>query len=81
MRLTGLCLALIASLLVAEPAFAARISRDEAVVRAQKATGGGRVLAIDKIERNGQEVYRVKVLTGKGEIRVVLVDGDTGAVE
>jgi uncharacterized membrane protein YkoI len=43
----------------------------------QQATGG-RVLAVDQAQREGRLVWRVKVLTPKGEVIVVLIDAASG---
>ena len=73
-------LALIAALLlgVRVPVWA-EVSRDAAASLAQQASGG-RVLAVEKLERQGQIFWRVKVLTAAGEVRVVLVDAASGRV-
>jgi len=73
-------LALIATLLlgVSVPVWA-EVSRDAAASLAQQASGG-RVLAVEKLERQGQIFWRVKVLTAAGEVRVVLVDAASGRV-
>lgn len=42
----------------------------ESVRRVERETGG-RVLRIESIQRNGQDVYRMKVLTPGGRIRVM----------
>lgn len=60
----------------AAPAWA-DVSRDDAAATVQKATGG-RVLAVEKTERDGRVVWRVKVLTPQGEVKVVLIDAATG---
>ncbi len=60
----------------AAPAWA-DVSRDDAAATVQKATGG-RVLAVEQTERDGRVVWRVKVLTPQGEVRVVLIDAATG---
>jgi len=51
----------------------ARISLEQAVQTVQRATGG-RVLDAREV-RGG---YRIKVLTRRGEVRVVYVDANTG---
>lgn len=51
----------------------ADVSRDAAATMAQQATGG-RVLAVDQTQREGRPVWRVKLLTPKGEVIVVLID-------
>ena len=68
-----LCSAL---LVVANLAWA-DVSRDDAAAMAQRSSGG-RVLAVDKVEGSGQSVWRVKVLTPAGEVRVIQVDVATG---
>ena len=61
---------------LASPAWA-EISRDDATSLARQATGG-RGLAVEKIEREGRPVWRVKVLTPQGEVRLVLIDVASG---
>lgn len=68
--LTALLLAL------AAPAWA-DVSRDDAAAVAQRASGG-RVLAVERAQAGGKPVWRVKVLTPRGDVRVVLVDAATG---
>lgn len=69
---------LISALLIALalPAWA-DVSRDDAATVAQQASGG-RVLTVEKTERDGRPVWRVKVLTPQGEVRVVLIDAASG---
>lgn len=55
----------------------ADVSRDGAAAAAQQATGG-RVLSVERAESGGRLVWRVKVVTGRGEVRVVLIDAATG---
>lgn len=55
----------------------AEVSRDDAAAVVQKSSGG-RVLAVDKTEREGRQVWRVKVLTPQGEVKVVLMDVASG---
>ena len=72
------CFTLVTALLMALalPAWA-EVSRDDATSLARQVTGG-RVLAVEKIEREGRPVWRVKVLTAQGEVKVVLIDAATG---
>lgn len=42
---------------------------------------GGRVLAAQAVRESGRELYRIKVLTAQGEVRIVLVDAATGQME
>lgn len=55
----------------------AEVSRDDAANIAQQASGG-RVLAVDRAERDGRVVWRVKVVTAKGEVKVLLIDAASG---
>ena len=69
----ALCALLIA---VAAPAWA-DVSRDEAAATAQR-IGNGRVLSVEKTESERRPVWRVKVLTAQGEVRVILIDAGSG---
>jgi uncharacterized membrane protein YkoI len=69
-----LCAVLLA---LALPAWAA-VSRDEAAGIAQRAASGGRVLSVEKSEADGRAVWRVKVVTAQGEVRVILIDVASG---
>lgn len=55
----------------------ADVGRDEAVAAAQRATGG-RVLSVDRAESGRRPVWRVKVVTPQGDVRVMLIDVATG---
>ena len=70
------CAAMLAAIL---PAWATT-SRDDAAAAAQRASGG-RVLAVERAETGSRAMWRVKVLTPRGEVRIVLVDVATGRVE
>lgn len=72
--LTALTTALLITLTL--PAWA-EVSRDEAAATVQRASGG-RVLAVDRTDHDGRAVWRVKVLTAKGEVKVILVDATSG---
>jgi len=72
--LTALSTALLMTLTL--PAWA-DASRDDAAAIAQRASGG-RVLAVEKADREGRTVWRVKVLTPQGEVKVILVDAASG---
>lgn len=65
-------------LAVAAPAWA-DVGRDEAAAIAQRATAG-RVLAVEKADAGGRPAWRVKVLTGNGDVRMVVIDAATGRV-
>ena len=71
--LKPVCALLIA---LSAPAWA-DVSRDEAAAAAQRVSGG-RVLSVEKTESERRPVWRVKVLTDKGEVRVVLIDAGSG---
>ena len=71
--LRSLCAALI---VLASPAWA-DIGRDGAAAVAQRMSGG-RVLSVDKSDSGGRPVWRVKVLTAQGEVRVILIDAASG---
>ena len=60
----------------AVPAWAAA-SRDDAAATAQRESGG-RVLAVERSESGGRALWRVKVVTPRGDVRVILVDIATG---
>lgn len=70
------CALLLAAVL---PAWAAA-SRDDAAAVAQRETGG-RVLAVERAEVDGRAVWRVKVITARGDVRVILVDVATGRTQ
>ena len=72
--LTALTTALLMTLTL--PAWA-DVSRDEAAATAQRSSGG-RVLSVDRADQGGRAVWRVKVLTPRGEVRVILVDVASG---
>lgn len=55
----------------------ADVSRNDAAAIAQKASNG-RVLAVERSDAGGRPVWRVKVVTAGGEVRVILVDVATG---
>ena len=71
--ITLICLLLMA---LATPAWA-NMDRDAAAAVAQKASGG-RVLAVEKTERDGRAAWRVKVVTPQGEVKVMLIDAAIG---
>ena len=69
-------LILAAALAAALPAWA-DVSRDDAAAIAQRMTQG-RVLAVERSDSGNRPVWRVKVVTPGGDVRVVLVDVATG---
>ena len=71
---------LLCALLLAcgSPAWA-EVSRDQAAAVAQQASGA-RVLSVERAEIDGRAVWRVKVLSAQGEVRVILIDAASGRV-
>ena len=67
-----------AMLAVAAPAWA-NVSRDEAAAVAQQVSNG-RVLAVERAIAGDRPVWRVKVITPQGHVRVILVDLMTGRI-
>jgi hypothetical protein len=67
------CAAVVA---LALPAWA-DVSRDDAAAAAQR-MGGGRVLSVEKSGSGQRPVWRVKLLTAQGEVRVILIDAASG---
>lgn len=55
----------------------ADVSRDDAAAIAQRVSPG-RVLAVERAEAGNRPVWRVKLVTPGGDVRVVLVDMATG---
>ena len=72
---TLLCALLMA---LGTPAWA-DVSRDQAAAVAQQVSGA-RVLSVEKAERDGRLVWRVKVLSAQGEVKVILIDAASGRV-
>ena len=54
---------------------AAEISAQEAVDRVQKETGG-QVLNVQTLRMGNRKIFRIKVLTPSGQVRVVEVQAD-----
>jgi hypothetical protein len=69
-----LCAALLAG--AAAPSWA-DVGRDEAAAVAQR-VASGRVLAVDRAQSGDRPVWRVKIVTPAGDVRVILVDVATG---
>lgn len=62
---------------LAAPAWAA-VSRDEAATLAQR-VAPGRVLAVEQgVHVDNKLVWRVRMLTSAGELRLVVIDAATG---
>ena len=73
------CATLLSLCAASLPAWAAA-SRDDAAAAAQRQTGG-RVLSVERSDAGGRAVWRVKVVTSGGDVRVVLVDLATGQAQ
>ncbi len=69
-----------ALLLAATLPASAAVSREEAAATAQRSTGG-RVLAVEQADVGGRPVWRVKVVTERGDVLVILVDLATGRTQ
>ena len=61
------------ALTLGQPAWSA--SRDEAAAIAARQTGG-RVLSVERADSGRGPAWRVKVVTPRGEVRVVMVEAD-----
>ncbi|MCK4743934.1 MAG: PepSY domain-containing protein [Sulfuriflexus sp.] len=55
------------------------VSPNEAAERVRKELGG-RILAIETIQRKNKTFYRIKILTGRGVVRVINVNANTGRI-
>ena len=66
-----------AALIVAAAPAWADLSRDDAAAVAQRVSGG-RVLSVDRADAGRRPMWRVKVVTPRGEVRVIMVDATTG---
>lgn len=64
------------SFTLALPAWA-DVSRNQAVELAVKAYAG-RVLSVERVQRDGQTFWRIKLLTPQGEVRLVWIDVASG---
>ena len=70
---------LCAVLMALAPTAWADTNRDDAAAIAQRVSGA-RVLSVERAERGGNAVWRVKLLTPQGEVRVILIDVASGRV-
>ena len=68
---------IVALVLVLTTSAWADVSRDDAVTMAQQISGG-RVLSVEKTEHEDRPVWRVKVLTAQGEVKLILIDAASG---
>ncbi len=53
------------------------VSLNDAIQQVKRETGG-RVLSADTVNQGGRTVHRIKVLTPSGQVRVVVVDAQSG---
>lgn len=73
-------LALVLGLVVLLPVASAAVSRDEAATLAQRKVPG-RVLAVERgLHVDNSVIYRIQVLTAAGEVRLVILDAETGRI-
>jgi uncharacterized membrane protein YkoI len=68
---------ILAALIVLSAPAWADLSRDDAAAAAQRVSSG-RVLSVEKSEVGRRQVWRVKLLTAQGEVRVILIDAASG---
>ena len=75
-----LLLAALLGLGVLLPSAWAALGRDEAAAAAVRNTPG-RVLAVERgLQVDNSVVWRIRVLTAGGEVRLVVIDAETGRV-
>lgn len=55
------------------------ISADQAATIVRNSTGG-RILSVERQDKKGGSVYRVKVLMSDGRVRVIRVNADSGKI-
>ncbi|HKB53757.1 MAG TPA: PepSY domain-containing protein [Ramlibacter sp.] len=68
---------LLALMVLTAPAWA-DVSRDDAAAAAQRLSSGARVLSVEKSEAAGRAVWRVKVVTPQGQVRIIRIDVASG---
>ncbi len=56
-----------------------RITMADAMEMVQR-RAGGRILVAQEVRVEGRPVYRIKVLSSRGEVRVYYVDAETGEI-
>lgn len=70
--------ALLLGLVFLLPSAWAGVNRDEAATLAQR-VAPGRVLAVERgLHVDNSVVWRIRMLTTAGEVRLVVIDADTG---
>jgi uncharacterized membrane protein YkoI len=68
---------LLALLIVSSAPVWADVGRDQAAAIARQ-QAEGRVLSVDRVDAGGRAAWRVKILTARGEVKVIFVDAATG---
>ena len=68
---------LLALLIVSSAPVWADVGRDQAAAIARQ-QADGRVLSVDRVESGRGAAWRVKILTARGEVKVIFVDAATG---
>lgn len=77
-RIVVSSLAFLIALVVLLPAAWASVSREEAASLAQR-KAPGRVLKVERgLHVDNSVVWRIQVLTAAGEVRLVVIDAETG---
>lgn len=67
--------AVLAVIVCAPPSHAAELSAQQAVDRVQQETGG-KVLSVQTLRLGKRKIFRIKVLTPGGQVRVIEVQAD-----
>lgn len=79
-RITFSTLALLLATGFLLPSAWAAVDREEAAALAQRKTPG-RVLAVERgLHVDNKVIWRIQVLTTAGEVRLVVIDAETGRV-
>jgi uncharacterized membrane protein YkoI len=68
---------LLAFLMVSSAPVWADVGRDQAAAIARQ-QADGRVLSVDRVDAGRRAVWRVKILTARGEVKVIFVDAASG---
>lgn len=77
-RIAALSAALVLGLVALLPTAWAAVSRDQATSLAQR-MAPGRVLVVERgLHVDSTVVWKIKVLTASGEVRLIVLDAETG---
>jgi uncharacterized membrane protein YkoI len=68
---------LLALLILSSAPVWADVGRDEAAAIARQ-QADGRVLSVERVDAGRRPVWRVKLLTARGEVKVIFVDAASG---